>query len=81
MDISSDSPDEIWAKYSRQSAFSEDEYMTYAQGKTIVTAYLFDHIKEIPQTIDLGKVRSILGTFNHQAGQKITINEWELLNK
>ena len=29
MDISSDSPDEIWAKHSRQSAFSKEEYMIY----------------------------------------------------
>jgi predicted transcriptional regulator/GNAT superfamily N-acetyltransferase len=81
MNISSDSPAEIWAKHSRQSAFSEEEYMTYVQGKTIVTAYSFDHIKEMPQTLDLDRVRSILSTFNHQAGQKITISEWERLMK
>ena len=81
MEISSGSPKEIWAKHSRQSAFSEDEYMTYVQGKSIVTAFSFDRIKEMNQTLDLERIRSILGTFNHQTGQRITINEWGTLKK
>lgn len=77
MDISSGSPTDIWEKHSRQTAFSEQEYTTYVQGKPIITAYLFDCVKEMDRTLDLETVRSILGKFNHQAGQKITISEWE----
>ncbi|MEA1944475.1 MAG: GNAT family N-acetyltransferase [Euryarchaeota archaeon] len=75
--LSSGEPNDIWKKYSRQSAFKDDEYKTYTEGKSIVTAYSFEEIKEIPECIDLEKIREVLGSFNHQAGQRITVSDWE----
>ena len=75
--LSSGGPSDIWKKYSRQSAFEEDEYKTYTEGKSTVTAYSFEEIKEIPECIDLEKIRKVLSGFNHQAGQKITVSDWE----
>jgi predicted transcriptional regulator len=75
--LSSGEPSDVWKKYSRQSAFEEDEYKTYTEGKSTVTAYSFEEIKEIPECIDLEKIRKVLSGFNHQAGQKITVSDWE----
>ncbi|MCK4459913.1 MAG: hypothetical protein KAU52_09380, partial [Methanosarcinales archaeon] len=75
--LSSGEPNDIWKKYSRQSAFKDDEYKTYTEGKSTVTAYSFEEIKEIPECIDLEKIREVLGSFNHQAGQRITVSDWE----
>ena len=75
--LSSGEPYDIWEKYSRQSAFKEDEYKTYTEGKSTVTAYSFEEIKEMPECIDLEKIREVLGSFNHQAGQRITVSAWE----
>ena len=74
--LSSREPNEIWSKYSRQSAFTDEEYQTYTEGKSIVTAYSFEKIEEMPEGIDLEKIREILGNFNHQAGQRITVGDW-----
>jgi len=76
-DISIDAPSGIWAKHSRQSAFSEDEFKIYAKEKTEMSAYSFDEIIEIPGGVSLARIREILHPFNHQGGQRITINEWE----
>jgi predicted transcriptional regulator/GNAT superfamily N-acetyltransferase len=75
--LSSGEPNDIWKKYSRQSAFTDEEYKTYTEGKSTVTAYSFEEIKGIPEGIDLEKIREVLGSFNHQAGQKITVSDWE----
>ncbi len=75
--LSSGEPNNIWEKYSRQSAFKEDEYKTYTEGKPTVTAYSFEEVKEMPECIDLEKIREVLGSFNHQAGQRITVSAWE----
>jgi predicted transcriptional regulator/GNAT superfamily N-acetyltransferase len=77
--ISCDTPKKIWSKYNRQSAFSEDEFKTYSVGKQCVTAFTFDKIKQLTKDIDVEVVRSIVGGFNHQTGQKINIEKWEKL--
>ena len=79
--LSSGEPNDIWKKYSRQSAFKDDEYKTYTEGKSTVTAYSFEEIKEIPECIDLEKIREVLGSFNHQAGQRITVSDWKRIRR
>ncbi len=74
--ITTDNPSEIWKKYSRQSAFTDKEYATYTEGKSTVTAYSFEKINELDNPISLGRLREVLGSFNHQAGQKISTAEW-----
>jgi predicted transcriptional regulator len=49
--LSSGEPNDIWKKYSRQSAFTDEEYKTYTEGKSTVTAYSFEEIKGIPVSI------------------------------
>ena len=80
-DLSCREPSDIWRKYSRQSAFTDGEYQTYTEGKSTVTAYSFEGIEEIPEGIDLEKIRGILETFNHQAGQRITVSDWEKIRR
>lgn len=75
--LSSGEPNDAWEKYSRQSAFKEDEYKTYTEGKSTVTAYSFEEVTEMPECIDLEKIREVLGSFDHQAGQRITVSDWE----
>jgi predicted transcriptional regulator len=79
--LSSGEPNDIWEKYSRQSAFNEGEYKTYTEGKSTVTAYSFEEVKEMPECIDLEKIREVLGSFNHQAGQRITVSDWEKIRE
>ena len=74
--LSSGKPNDIREKYSRQSAFNEGEYKTYTEGKSTVTAYSFEEVKEMSECIDLEKIREVLGSFNHQAGQRITVSDW-----
>ena len=79
--ISTNNPDEIWKKHSSQSAFLKDDWSIYAQGKSWITAYSFDEIREI-QKIELQKIREILDHgFNHQGGQRITVNNWANIKK
>lgn len=80
-DLACGAPDDIWRKHSRQSAFSDEEYQTYTEGKSVVTAYSFEKITEIPQGIALDRIREILRSFNHQAGQRITVNDWERIRR
>jgi len=75
--LSSGEPNDIWEKYSRQSAFKGAEYKTYTEGKSTVTAYSFEEIKKMPECVDLEKIRDVLGSFNHQAGQRLTVSDWE----
>jgi predicted transcriptional regulator/GNAT superfamily N-acetyltransferase len=75
MKITTGHPSEIWKKYSRQSAFTVKEYMTYTEGKSIVTAYSFEKIKKLKNPIRLEKIRKALSSFNHQAGQKISTDD------
>ena len=75
--LSNREPNEIWRKYSRQSAFTDEEYQTYTEGKSIVTAYSFEKIEKMTVGIDLEKIREILGNFNHQAGQRISVGNWD----
>ena len=79
--LSSGEPNDIWEKYSRQSAFNEGEYKTYTEGKSTVTAYSFEEVKEMSECIDLEKIREVLGSFNHQAGQRITVSDWEKIRE
>jgi|GEM_PF-4923832 len=74
--LSCGEPKDIWEKYSRQSAFTDEEYKTYTEGKSTVTAYSFEKIREISECIDLGKIHEVLGGFNHQTGQRITVSDW-----
>lgn len=79
--ISTDNPGEIWKRYSSQSAFLKDDWSVYAQGKSWITAYSFEEIKGIHK-IELLKIREILDHgFNHQGGQRITVNNWENIKK
>lgn len=77
--ITSDSPSEIWRKYSRQSAFTEEDYKTYTEGKTTVTAYSFEDIKKLDHSISLSQIRKVVGSFNHQAGQRISTEECKII--
>lgn len=77
--ITTDHPSEIWKKYSRQSAFPDKEYTTYTEGKSTVTAYFFEKIKKLDKPISLERLREALGSFNHQAGQKISTQEWNII--
>ncbi len=79
MKITTDHPSEIWKKYSRQSAFTDKEYTTYTEGKLIVTAYSFEKIKKLKNPISLEKIRKALSSFNHQAGQKISTDNWGII--
>lgn len=79
--LTCEAPSNLWNKYSRQSAFSNDEYKTYTLGKTDVTAFSFDDINELSKPISIDQIRSIVGGFNHQTGQKITVKEWEKIRK
>lgn len=74
-DLFSGEPATIWKKYRRQSAFTDEEYKTYTEGKPTVTAYSFEEIKETSECIYLGKIRGALDGFNHQTGQKITVHD------
>lgn len=74
--ITQDTPLEIWNKYSRQSAFADDDYKTYTDGKSAVTVYSFEDIKELDNHVSIASLRKALGTFNHQTGQKISTEEW-----
>lgn len=80
-DLSRREPRDIWEKHSRQSAFTDEEYQTYTEGKSIVTAYSFEKIEKMPEGIPLEKIRKILRNFNHQAGQRITVNDWEKIRR
>jgi predicted transcriptional regulator/GNAT superfamily N-acetyltransferase len=73
--VTQDHPLEIWKKYSRQSAFADEDYKTYTEGKSIVTAYSFEDINKLENYISIIKLRKILGSFNHQAGQRISTEE------
>lgn len=75
--LSSGEPNEIWEKYSRQSAFTDEEYQTYTEGKSKVTAYSFEKIAKLSGSINLDKIHEILGVFNHQAGQRVTVDDWD----
>lgn len=77
--ITMDKPLEIWTKYKRQSAFTDKEYATYTEGKPTVTAYSFEKINELDNPISLGRLREVIGSFNHQAGQKISTGEWGVI--
>jgi len=49
--------------------------------KSTVTAYSFEEVTEMPECIDLEKIREVLGSFNHQAGQRITVSDWEKIRE
>ena len=77
--ITEDNPSVIWKKYGRQSAFTDEEYYAYTEGKSIVTAYSFEKINQFSNEINLNSIRDIIGSFNHQAGQRISTEVWRLL--
>lgn len=77
--ITEDKPSDIWKKYSRQSAFADEEYYAYTEGKSIATAYSFEKINQFSNEINLDSIRYIIGSFSHQAGQRISTEEWKLL--
>lgn len=79
--LTCEDPDSLWKKYSRQSAFTDGEYKTYSEGKTDVTAFSFDEIEELSTPINIDEIRRILGGFNHQTGQKITVKEWKKIRE
>jgi len=74
--ITSGNPVEIWKKFSRQSAFTDMDYKTYTESKSFVTAYSFEEIKKFVKPVSLDSLRKSIGSFNHQAGQRISTEEW-----